>query len=89
MKDQALLVTIHDNGVGREIAKSIKEAQLVPRRSHGMKVTAERMSLLSKKLNVPVHARVEDLYTEAGIPAGTKVTLTLPLEIQPESQTTT
>src|SRR6185503_989625 len=63
-KGNSLLVVIEDNGVGRAMSKIIKEGQLVQRKSHGMKVTAERMSLLSKILNVPVEANVEDLYDD-------------------------
>ncbi|MGB4850194.1 MAG: histidine kinase, partial [Saprospiraceae bacterium] len=83
-REDSLLVEIVDNGVGREMAKSIKENQLVQRKSHGMKVTAERMSLLSKKMNVPVEAVVEDLYNEHHESIGTKVKLTLPLEPLPD-----
>ena len=74
------MVVIEDNGVGRALAKTIKEGQIVQRKSHGMKVTAERMSLLSKTLNEPVEAVVEDLYDSEKQAAGTKVNLTLPLE---------
>jgi ligand-binding sensor domain-containing protein len=79
-KEDALMVSIQDNGVGREMAKKIKESQLIQRKSHGMKVTAERMSLLSKKLNVTVQAEVFDVYNEEQHIAGTRVVLTLPIE---------
>jgi LytS/YehU family sensor histidine kinase len=82
-KGESLAVTIEDNGVGREMARQIKESQLVTRKSHGMKVTAQRMALLSKKLNVTVEATVEDLYDEEQRPRGTCVHLTLPLEPAP------
>ncbi len=83
VKGLVLLVTIEDNGVGRDMAKSIKEKQMIQRQSHGMKVTAERMTILSKKLNVPVEAEVNDLYDSAGVAVGTRVALTLPLEHVP------
>jgi hypothetical protein len=76
----SLAVGIQDNGIGREMAKKIKESQIVTRKSHGMKVTAQRMALLSKKLNVTVEASVEDLYDDQYQPVGTRVHLTLPLE---------
>lgn len=82
--DNALQVEIEDNGVGREKARQIKASQLVRKQSHGMKVTAERMSLLSKKLQVPVEARVEDLYDVDFHASGTRVILTLPLEWSPD-----
>jgi hypothetical protein len=82
-KNDSLVVSIMDNGIGRELAKTIKANQLVQRKSHGMRVTAERMSLLSKKLNVPVRAEIIDLYNEEQTPTGTRVFLTLPLEEQP------
>ncbi len=78
--DQTLLVTVADNGVGRAMAKTIKDKQMIQRKSHGMKVTAERMSILSRTLNVPVEAIVEDALDSSGQPNGTIVRLTLPLE---------
>jgi LytS/YehU family sensor histidine kinase len=79
-QDQSLVVIIEDNGVGRTQAKAIKDSQLINRKSHGMKVTAERMSLLSRQLNVPVEANVEDLYDDMEVASGTRVRLILPLE---------
>lgn len=84
-RGNSLQVVIHDNGVGREKAKSIKEHQLISRKSFGMKVTAERMALLSKQLNVPVEANVEDLYDDQNLATGTQVNLTLPLETKSSS----
>ena len=80
-KGNALIVRIMDNGVGREMARTIKSTQLVKRKSLGMRVTAERMSLLSKKLDVPVLAEIVDLQDENQKGTGTLVVLTLPLEL--------
>jgi LytS/YehU family sensor histidine kinase len=85
LAENGLKVVIRDNGVGREKAKQIKESQLVPKKSYGMKVTAERMALLSKNLNVPVSVTVEDLHNEQHVAEGTEVILLLPLELLPES----
>lgn len=82
-KGESLQVVIEDNGVGRAKSKQIQEGQAVKRRSHGMKVTAERMSLLSRKLNVQVMAEIEDLYDAEGSATGTRVIVTLPLEKRP------
>jgi len=78
--DNSLLVVIEDNGVGRVMAKKIKESQVITRKSHGMQVTAERMSLLSKRMKVPVEAIVDDLYDDDLQSIGTRVSITLPLE---------
>ncbi len=76
----SLHVMIEDNGVGRAMAKKIKDSQLITRKSHGMQVTAERMSLLSQQMKVPVEAIVEDLLDDHQQSLGTKVSITLPLE---------
>jgi hypothetical protein len=47
-----------------------------------MQVTAERMDILGRKLNLPIQAQVEDLVTSEGKAAGTRVTLQLPLETE-------
>lgn len=81
LDEMTLRVFIEDNGIGRAASKELKHKQLITRKSHGMKVTAERMSLLSKKLDLPVEAQVEDLYDDNQRPVGTRVTLTLPVEV--------
>ncbi len=78
--ENTLHVMIEDNGVGRAMAKKIKESQLITRKSHGMQVTAERMSLLSQQMKVPVQAIVDDLFDNNHQSIGTKVSITLPLE---------
>src|SRR5678815_1261687 len=57
-KGESLAVTIEDNGVGREKAREIKESQLVTRKSHGMKVTAQRMALLLSLIHISEPTRL-------------------------------
>lgn len=84
--DHSLLVSIEDDGIGRAHARQIRQHQVIQRKSHGMKVTAERMSILSKQMNVPVTATIIDLYDASGEPSGTRVELTLPVEPAESSQ---
>ncbi len=75
-----LVVTIQDNGIGRKQAMEIKSRQMTFSSSHGMKVTAERLAILNKKLNHDARIHVTDLYDAGQKPAGTLVELILPLD---------
>ena len=64
----SLVVTIQDNGVGRKITDSSNIES-----GFGLKSTRERLNLLNSELIIT------DLFTDNGIPAGTKVEFALPL----------
>jgi ligand-binding sensor domain-containing protein len=75
--DNRLLVTIEDNGVGRQ-----KTAELNAKRgktSLATSITAERIDLLSKSLGQPVSLTILDLTNESGQPSGTRVTISFPM----------
>ena len=76
-EDNRLLVTIEDNGVGRQ-----KTAELNAKRgktSLATSITAERIDLLSKSLGQPVTLTILDLTDESGQPNGTRVTISFPM----------
>jgi streptogramin lyase len=75
-----LVVTIQDNGIGRTKAHEIKSKQMTYNRSHGMKVTAERLSILNKKLKADAKITVTDLFDYSKNPSGTLVELWLPYD---------
>lgn len=74
-----LLCIIEDNGIGREAASQIRSKSGALRKSFGMKITSDRLSLLNKisKANASVH--IYDLKTKSGEAAGTRVELLIPL----------
>jgi LytS/YehU family sensor histidine kinase len=74
-----LQVEITDNGVGRFVANLLKSKSASEHKSFGMRMTAERLQLLSKLYNRDIHARIEDLVQPDGTAAGTRVVLTVPV----------
>lgn len=81
LKDQNVLqCIIKDNGVGRE--KTRKSTTLNKKDSLGTKITEERISLLKEVENRDYSVHITDLYIESGEPAGTQVTIDIPLELR-------
>lgn len=70
-----LIIIVEDNGVGREFAmRSMKEES---HKSHGMKITHERLAAFSNKYKLSFDVKVTDLY-EGEVAAGTRVEIRLP-----------
>ncbi len=87
MSDQ-LVVSVEDNGIGRQRSQAMKTMQRMPRRSHGMRVTAERLAILNKKVDAKAEIIVTDLHNHYEKPCGTRVDLLLPLDNEsPETVT--
>jgi LytS/YehU family sensor histidine kinase len=74
-----LQCVIEDNGVGREKAQEMKSKSATTKKSLGMKLTQNRLSLLNKHAELNASIEIVDLYTAAKQPAGTKVILTIPI----------
>lgn len=71
-----LVVTIEDNGIGRKPTFIIQTA---PHSSKGMSLTQDRISILNKLYGETAAIAITDLKDPNGNPAGTRITLTLPL----------
>lgn len=77
-REQDMLnIKIEDNGVGRAEASRLKSKSAMKHKSHGLKITAERMDIVNKIYNVDARVKIDDLVNGNGGPAGTKVLLTL------------
>lgn len=72
-----LHIEIDDNGIGREEAKRLKSKMAIKQKSHGMKITAERIAIVNKVYNVDARVTITDLKNENNDTTGTKVLLTL------------
>lgn len=84
-----LVVSVEDNGIGRQRSQAMKTMQRSPQRSHGMKVTAERLAILNKKVDGEAKIIVSDLTDKQDKPCGTRIDLILPLDIgKPEYNST-
>lgn len=76
--DDALFITIRDNGVGRLAASQLRSKSALDRKSHGMSITQERLQRSHGDTGVgTVH--LIDLH-EQGKPAGTEIQITLPYQ---------
>src|SRR6185369_10439487 len=70
-----LMCTITDNGVGREQAELLKSKSAEKQKSMGLKITRDRLSLLSNNSSEQTFFTIEDLADEIGNASGTRVHL--------------
>jgi ligand-binding sensor domain-containing protein/putative methionine-R-sulfoxide reductase with GAF domain len=71
---------IEDNGIGRERAKELKSKSATTRKSLGMKLTENRLSLLNKYAEVMASVEIIDLLKNGEEePEGTRVVLKIPV----------
>ena len=87
MNREQLSIYVEDNGIGREAASRSNTAA-APRRSYGTQITKDRIDLINETLGISAAVAITDLYADDGSPAGTLVTIVLPLldESQLESR---
>ncbi len=72
-------VTIADNGIGRSAAAKIKEGKSLKRKSVGIELTKERLKTFSDDYEEEFELVYHDLKNEDNTPAGTKVSIKIPL----------
>jgi ligand-binding sensor domain-containing protein/putative methionine-R-sulfoxide reductase with GAF domain len=70
---------IEDNGIGREKAKEMKSKSAVSRKSLGMKLTEDRLSLLNKHATLNASIDIIDLTNGHGEATGTRVIIKIPV----------
>lgn len=77
--DSMLQCIIEDNGVGREMAKNLKSKTATSRKSLGMQLTENRLSLLNKHAELNASVEIIDLQNGGNEAVGTKVVLRIPV----------
>jgi ligand-binding sensor domain-containing protein len=80
-KDEILLCTVEDNGIGRVESAILNKKKVNKHKSHGMKVTKDRIQALSNNSSVNPELKIEDLVDSEGNASGTRVTVSLPLRL--------
>ncbi len=75
MENNTLYCIITDNGIGREKAEEMKSKSAEKEKSMGLKITADRLSLLNAEKGIDTSYTIEDLKDEQGEAAGTRVNL--------------
>lgn len=79
-KDNFLVCTITDNGIGRQKAGEIKRTMPVSKhKSLGMQITEDRLKILNDMNNSKLSVTITDLKDAANNPAGTQVELYIPI----------
>ena len=73
-----IVLSIDDNGIGREKSKAIKSKSATKRKSFGIKINEDRIRLNNELSNLGGHAKIIDKYDEHNKPNGTRVLLSLP-----------
>jgi LytS/YehU family sensor histidine kinase len=77
--ESMLQCIIEDNGVGREKAKMLKSKTAISRKSLGMQLTENRLSLLNKHAELNASVEIIDLHDDVNEGLGTKVVLRIPV----------
>ena len=78
--ESMVVINITDNGIGREKSALLKSKTATKHKSFGMKVTSERLALTNARYKTCASVTLTDLLTNNGAPAGTRVTLKIPIE---------
>lgn len=78
--EQMLQCIVEDDGVGRKKARELKSKSASTKKSLGMKLTENRLGLLSKHAFEESLITIEDVEDGDGNAAGTKVILNIPIE---------
>jgi ligand-binding sensor domain-containing protein len=84
---QLLEVTVEDDGVGRAKAAELKSKQALKKKSYGMQITEDRLSIINRTQGILATCEVHDLQDADGRPVGTRVVLRLPFTIVSPPQT--
>jgi hypothetical protein len=74
---ETLHISITDDGIGREKAAELK-SKSATHKSHGLKVTSQRIEMMNKLNSTGAQVRIIDLKDDQGRAAGTKVELIIP-----------
>lgn len=76
-ENEILHINVEDNGVGRTEAARLKSKSATRHKSHGLRITAERMEIVNRIYNVNAKVDIFDVHGQNGTPGGTRVSLTL------------
>lgn len=73
-----LVISIRDNGIGREASQKNQKQFSEKRKSVGMSIAKDRVSLVNDLYHLDARVEVVD-HVEKHVPAGTEIILTLPI----------
>jgi tetratricopeptide (TPR) repeat protein len=79
LKEDYILCTIEDNGIGREAAKERNQKREGNHNSLGTQIAKSRLDLVNELYGTSLHTIYTDLRNENGEPAGTRVEIHIPI----------
>lgn len=74
-----LFFIIQDNGIGREISKRLKSKTATRKKSMGLQITEDRVTLINRLYDTTATIFIRDLKNTQNEPVGTRVELTIPV----------
>jgi LytS/YehU family sensor histidine kinase len=77
--NQYLECVVEDDGIGRQKAVELTSKTMPSHKSVGLKVTEERLELISQRSGKEARVNVIDKVDEANEPTGTRIVIQLPL----------
>ncbi|MBL0358132.1 MAG: hypothetical protein IPP72_15250 [Chitinophagaceae bacterium] len=80
LKADMLTVTIDDNGIGREKARELKSKRLLTKKSYGMQITQDRITVINKMEGINTTCTIIDKKDSVGNATGTCVELNIPVK---------
>lgn len=80
LKDQSLICTITDNGIGFEKSKELKEQSVSIHKSMALDITKKRLEMMENVTNKTSQLDIEEITDETGKSLGTRVILKLPIQ---------
>lgn len=73
--EETLIMTIEDNGIGRQMAQQLKTKGAARKKGLGMQLTRDRLKLLEKINNSKIRTEIKDIKDNDGTPSGTLITI--------------
>lgn len=72
-EEKNIIISIEDNGIGREKAKILKKGHQQIHQSFGISITRERLEMMKQTLNKAAGFKIIDLFDKANQAQGTRV----------------
>jgi LytS/YehU family sensor histidine kinase len=77
--ESMLQCVIEDNGIGRAQARELKSKSATTRKSLGIKLTEDRISLVNRHMTMSASVDILDITLPDGQAAGTRVVINIPV----------
>lgn len=77
---ETLLCIVDDNGIGREASRELKIQAKSKHKSRGVRITEQRLERINHFYSKRLSVNFDDKYDDKGNPAGTRVTIIIPVE---------